>query len=126
MANLVKASHFISVLKGMGCRFALDDFGSGLSSFAYLKNLKVDYLKIDGSFVRDMLNDPIDRSLVEAINQIGHVIGIQTIAEFVENNDILEALRKLGVDYAQGYAIAKPAPLEEIVVADGSRCVAAR
>ena len=126
VANLVKASHLISVLKGMGCRFALDDFGSGLSSFAYLKNLKVDYLKIDGSFVRDMLNDPIDRSLVEAINQIGHVIGIQTIAEFVENNDILEALRKLGVDYAQGYAIAKPAPLEEIVVADGSRCVAGR
>jgi diguanylate cyclase (GGDEF)-like protein/PAS domain S-box-containing protein len=126
VANLVKASHFISVLKGMGCRFALDDFGSGLSSFAYLKNLKVDYLKIDGSFVRDMMNDPIDHSLVEAINQIGHVIGIQTIAEFVENNDILEALRKLGVDYAQGYAIAKPAPLEEIVVADGSRRVAAR
>jgi diguanylate cyclase (GGDEF)-like protein len=126
VANLVKASHFISVLKGMGCRFALDDFGSGLSSFAYLKNLKVDYLKIDGSFVRDMMNDPIDRSLVEAINEIGHVIGIQTIAEFVENNDILETLRKIGVDYAQGYAIAKPAPLEEIVVADGTRCVASR
>jgi EAL domain-containing protein (putative c-di-GMP-specific phosphodiesterase class I) len=122
VANLVKASHFISVLKGMGCRFALDDFGSGLSSFAYLKNLKVDYLKIDGSFVRDMMNDPIDGALVEAINQIGHIMGIQTIAEFVENNDIQEAVRKLGVDYAQGYGVARPAPLDDILMPVGTRC----
>jgi diguanylate cyclase (GGDEF)-like protein/PAS domain S-box-containing protein len=125
VANLAKASRFIHVLKEMGCRFALDDFGSGLSSFAYLKNLKVDYLKIDGGFVKDMLTDPIDRALVEAINQIGHVIGIQTIAEFVENADILEALRTLGVDYAQGYGVAKPAPLEDIVAPPGAGCSAA-
>jgi diguanylate cyclase (GGDEF)-like protein/PAS domain S-box-containing protein len=126
VANLVRASNFINVLKQMGCRFALDDFGSGLSSFAYLKNLKVDYLKIDGSFVKDMMNDPIDRSLVEAINEIGHIIGIKTIAEFVENTDILEALRELGVDFAQGYGVAKPAPLEEILApADTGKCSAA-
>ncbi len=124
VANLAKASHFIKVLKEMGCRFALDDFGSGLSSFAYLKNLKVDYLKIDGSFVKDMMTDPIDHALVEAINQIGHVIGIQTIAEFVENADILEAVRRLGVDYAQGYGVAKPLPLEEIALPLGIRCSA--
>lgn len=122
VANLVKASYFISVLKGMGCRFALDDFGSGLSSFAYLKNLKVDYLKIDGGFIRDMLNDPLDSALVAAINQIGHIMGIQTIAEFVENDEILQAVRKLGVDYAQGYAIARPGPLEEILITTGARC----
>jgi len=122
VANLVKASHFISVLKDMGCRFALDDFGSGLSSFAYLKNLKVDYLKIDGCFVRDMMNDPIDSALVEAINQIGHIMGIQTIAEFVENSDIQQAVRKLGVDYAQGYGVARPAPLDEILIPAGIRC----
>jgi diguanylate cyclase (GGDEF)-like protein/PAS domain S-box-containing protein len=124
VANLVRASHFIKVLSGMGCRFALDDFGSGLSSFAYLKNLRVDYLKIDGSFVRDMLNDPIDRALVEAINNIGHVIGIHTIAEFVESDTILDALRGLGVDFAQGYSIAKPAPLDEILVSP--ECVVSR
>jgi len=125
VANLAKASRFISVLKEMGCRFALDDFGSGLSSFAYLKNLKVDYLKIDGSFIKDMMTDPIDHALVDAINQIGHVIGIQTIAEFVENTEILEAVRKLGVDYAQGYGVAKPAAFEDIVPPLGASCSAA-
>jgi diguanylate cyclase (GGDEF)-like protein/PAS domain S-box-containing protein len=111
VSNLTRASKLISTLKQFGCRFALDDFGAGLSSFGYLKNLPVDFLKIDGGFVRDMLTDPMDAAMVASINQIGHVMGLQTIAEFVENKEILEQLRKSGVDYAQGYAIHKPEPL---------------
>ena len=111
IANLGKAAQFIQALRDLGCRFALDDFGSGMSSFVYLKNLPIDYLKIDGSFVKNIVDQPIDLAMVEAINQIGHVMGIQTIAEFVENQDILEKIISLGVDYAQGYGIAKPAPL---------------
>lgn len=110
VANLGKAALLIRSLRELGCRFALDDFGSGMSSFSYLKNLPVDYLKIDGSFVKHIVEEPIDLAMVEAINQIGHVMGIQTIAEFVENEDILEKIKLLGVDYAQGYGIAKPRP----------------
>ncbi|GEM_PF-3362072 len=112
VANLAQAAVFIEELKALGCLFALDDFGSGLSSFGYLKNLPVDYLKIDGQFVRDMVDDPIDAAMVSSINQIGQVMGMKTIAEFVENEAILARLRELGVDYAQGYGIAGPAPLE--------------
>jgi len=115
IANLAHATKFMNVLRGMGCRFALDDFGSGLSSFGYLKKLAVDFLKIDGHFVVDMHTDRIARAMVEAINQIGHVSGARTIAEFVENGEILFHLRKLGVDFAQGYGIARPAPLAEIL-----------
>ena len=117
VANFAQAQQFIIALKRMGCRFALDDFGSGLSSFAYLKHLPVDFLKIDGNFVRDMGNDQIDHAMVEAINQLGHVMGIQTIAEYVETPEVLEKLKIVGVDYAQGFAIGYPVPIEEAFAA---------
>lgn len=109
--NLGRAVHFMETFRKLGCRFALDDFGSGMSSFAYLKNLPVDYVKIDGGFVKDMLGDPTYLAIVEAINQVGHALGLKTIAEFVENDAILQKLRAMGVDYAQGYGIAQPKPL---------------
>jgi diguanylate cyclase (GGDEF)-like protein/PAS domain S-box-containing protein len=122
IASFSQANRFIHALKELGCRFALDDFGTGLSSFGYLKHFPVDYLKIDGSFVKEILHDPIDREMVRSINEIGHLTGKQTIAEFAENQEIIEMLRSLGVDYAQGYGIAVPqrvmklAPAEERVV----------
>ena len=115
VGNLEQAAAFISELKEMGCRFALDDFGSGLSSFAYLRQLPVDFIKIDGFFVKDMLQQPMNRAIVEAIQRIGNVMGIRTIAEFVEDSATLDALRKIGVDYGQGYGICRPAPLEELL-----------
>jgi diguanylate cyclase (GGDEF)-like protein len=110
IANLEKASHFIQQLSALGCKFSLDDFGVGMSSFQYLKHLPVDFVKIDGGFVKNMLNDPIDRAMVDAINKIGHVMGKHTIAEFVENDGILVQLRAIGVDFAQGYGVAMPKP----------------
>jgi diguanylate cyclase (GGDEF)-like protein len=110
ITHLVAAKRFIDVLRGMGCRFALDDFGSGLSSFAYLKNLHVDCLKIDGHFVKNMANDPIDCAMVASINQIGHLLGMQTIAEFVEDEASVARLTEMGVDFGQGYGIARPEP----------------
>ncbi|HEY0289039.1 MAG TPA: EAL domain-containing protein [Pseudomonas sp.] len=108
IANLGSAIRFINELKSLGCRFSLDDFCAGMSSFAYLKHLPVDFLKIDGSFVKDMLDDPINRAMVEVINHIGHVMGKRTIAEFVESPQIEQALLEIGVDYAQGYVIERP------------------
>ena len=110
--NLDSAINFIGDLKQLGCEFALDDFGSGVSSFTYLKNLPVDYLKIDGSFVRDMINDPINVAMVAAINEVGHVMGIKTIAECAQSREIIEQLTRLGVDYAQGFAISTPMPID--------------
>jgi len=111
ISNLTKAAQLMHDLKEMGCRFALDDFGIGMSSFAYLKYLPVDYVKIDGVFVRDMAADPMDYAIVEAINRIAHILGLKTVAEFVEDEATLTRLRALGVDYAQGYFIAKPEAL---------------
>lgn len=111
ISNLAKAAKLIEEIRQLGCSFALDDFGSGMSSFMYLKNLPVDYVKIDGSFIKNIISDSIDSTFVECMNRIGHEIGMQTIAEFVENDLILTKLRTLGVDYAQGYGIAKPSPL---------------
>ncbi|SFB20623.1 EAL domain-containing protein [Pseudomonas sp. NFPP24] len=108
IANLGSAIRFINELKALGCHFSLDDFCAGMSSFAYLKHLPVDFLKIDGSFVKDMLDDPINRAMVEVINHIGHVMGKRTIAEFVETPHIEQALLEIGVDYAQGYLIERP------------------
>jgi diguanylate cyclase (GGDEF)-like protein len=114
VSNLVRAREFIDRLKQLGCSFALDDFGSGFSSFSYLKNLPVDYLKIDGAFVKDIAENPIDLAIVRAINEIGQVLSKKTIAEFVENNCTLETLRTIGVDYAQGYGISRPQPLDRL------------
>ncbi|MBZ0091835.1 MAG: EAL domain-containing protein, partial [Sulfuricellaceae bacterium] len=111
IANIGLAKSFIFALKEKGCSFALDDFGSGMSSYSYLKNLGVDSLKIDGSFVKDMAHDPVDFAMVESINRIGHVMGLRTIAEFVESEAVLAKLREIGVDYVQGYGIHKPEPL---------------
>jgi diguanylate cyclase (GGDEF)-like protein/PAS domain S-box-containing protein len=111
ISKLDSAMRFISAFKAKGCRFILDDFGSGLSSFAYLRDLQVDFLKIDGEFVKDMMDDRVKRAMVESINQVGHVMGIQTIAEWVENRQTLEALKELGIDYAQGFWLCRPQPL---------------
>ena len=112
ITNLNKARQFIQALRAIGCKFSLDDFGSGLSSFAYLKNLSVDIIKIDGLFVKAIENNTIDRAMVESINNIGHVMGLQTIAEFAENDAIINMLKEIGVDYAQGYGVAMPALFE--------------
>jgi diguanylate cyclase (GGDEF)-like protein/PAS domain S-box-containing protein len=108
VANFSQANRFIKALKELGCKFSLDDFGTGLSSFGYLKHFPVDFLKIDGSFVREILRDPIDREMVRSINEIGHLTGKLTIAEFAENAEIIQMLTSLGVDYAQGWGVAQP------------------
>ncbi|MFK8017282.1 MAG: putative bifunctional diguanylate cyclase/phosphodiesterase [Gammaproteobacteria bacterium] len=113
IANLELATEFINTLKALGCRFALDDFGSGVSSFAYLKSLPVDVVKIDGMFVRNMASDPIDRALVASINDIAHAMGKLTVAEYVEDESVVGRLEEMGVDYAQGFYLAKPAPLRD-------------
>ena len=105
---------FIRALKAQGCYFSLDDFGSGLSSFAYLKQLPVDFLKIDGSFIRNMELNDIDYSMISTINHLGHIMGIKTVAECVENEAQLVMLREIGIDYVQGYHIAKPKPIEQL------------
>jgi EAL domain-containing protein (putative c-di-GMP-specific phosphodiesterase class I) len=108
ISNLAAATKFIYKLKDMGCEFALDDFGTGFSSFAYLKNLPVDKLKIDGSFVKGLAETRMDQAMVQSMNQIAHALGKKTIAEFVENESTLDILRAYGVDYAQGYYLSKP------------------
>lgn len=111
IASLTKAAELMHELKALGCRFALDDFGIGMSSFSYLKHLPVDFLKIDGAFVRDVVHNPMDRAIVEAINRIAHALGIETVAEFVEDEETLAQLREIGVDYAQGDVVGSPEPL---------------
>lgn len=115
IGNLAVVNDFIIAMKRFGCQFALDDFGSGLSSFNYLKNLQVDYLKIDGVFVRDMVNNPIDRAMVDAIHRIGNLMAIRTVAEFVSSDAALAVLRQIGVDFAQGEAIHDPEPVATLL-----------
>lgn len=112
VSELTRTLQFMDKLKTLGCQFALDDFGTGMSSFGYLKALPVDYLKIDGGFVKGVTGNEIDRAMIEAVHQIGHIMGIKTVAESVENQAILQELRKIGVDYGQGRALGHPRPLE--------------
>lgn len=114
VGNMTHALSFINEFRELGCKFALDDFGCGLSSFSYLQNMPIDFLKIDGSFVHDVHLNPINRAMVDAINQIGHVMGIATVCEYVENGAILKILGDLNVDFAQGYHIDKPFAIEEL------------
>ncbi|MFZ5755671.1 MAG: DUF1631 family protein [Pseudomonadota bacterium] len=114
IANLSDAVDFIRQMQAIGCKFSLDDFGSGLSSYSYLKNLPVDYVKIDGAFIRDMHRNTSDYMMVRSINEMAHFMGKRTIAEYVENDEILAKLREIGVDFAQGYGIEKPRPLSTL------------
>ena len=114
ISNLNVASVFINTIKELGCSFSLDDFGSGMSSFGYLKQLNIDYLKIDGLFVKDIVIDPVDAAMVKSINEVGQIMGLKTIAEYVENDDILKVIKDIGVDFVQGYGISRPKPLEEM------------
>jgi diguanylate cyclase (GGDEF)-like protein/PAS domain S-box-containing protein len=117
IGNMLRAQRFIEAVREYGCRIALDDFGSGLSSFAYLRSLPVDFLKIDGSFVREMAERAMDRAIVEAVQKIARVMGVRTIAEWVENRQTLDALSAIGVDYVQGYLVAEPVPMAELAAA---------
>ena len=121
ITNIASATSFMLTLRGCGFRFSLDDFGSTLSSFVYLKKLPVDYLKIDGTFTRDIMTDPIDRALVKSINIMGHLLGKQTIAEGVETTDVADELKRMGIDYIAGYAYTQPQPLEDFSRVMGPR-----
>ncbi|RRJ83551.1 DUF1631 family protein [Aestuariirhabdus litorea] len=111
ITHIAKTADLIRELKRFGCRFSLDDFGTGLSSFAYLKQLPVDYLKIDGVFIKEIARSPVDFAMVRSIKEVGHFMGMEVIAEYAESDDVLRCLREIGVDYAQGYAVEKPQPL---------------
>jgi len=118
IANLDAAMRFIGQLRDIGCKFSLDDFGSGLSSFSYLSQLKIDYLKIDGSLIKDIATDPVSREMVTAIHKVGRVMGLETVGEWVEDDATLATLKEIGVDYGQGYGIGKAEPLMSRNTAD--------
>ncbi len=124
ISNLSRVVHFMQALKQLGCKFSLDDFGSGLSSFTYLKNLPVDYIKIDGQFIRHVVDNSVDESMVQAINQVGRAMGIETIAERVENREVMDKLAELGVSFAQGYFIARPTSVDSFEAWSKNRRVA--
>lgn len=113
--DLTLINKLISSLKALGCKFSLDDFGTGVSSYGYLRSLDVDYLKIDGSFVKNIVNDEVAKTMVQSINQVGHTMNLEVIAEYVENQKIIDILREMGVDYGQGYEIGRPGPLDDVI-----------
>jgi EAL domain-containing protein (putative c-di-GMP-specific phosphodiesterase class I) len=115
VTNLTDAALFIEQVRELGVRIALDDFGAGASSFGYLKRLPVDYLKIDGQFIRDLVTDPLDEAAVRCFVDVAKVVGVQTVAEFVDQPAVLERLRQIGVDFAQGFLVHRPAPLHELL-----------
>ena len=113
--NFQNCISFMNKIHSLGVQFALDDFGSGLSSFSYLKNLSIDYLKIDGSLIKDIVSSRLDQTMVSAIADIANVLNVKTIAEYVENESILHVLMKMDIDFAQGYEIMKPKPVELVL-----------
>ena len=115
MEHISRTIETVHQLQEMGCAVALDDFGVGLSSFNYIKNFFVDIIKIDGSFVKHIADQAVDKTIVKTINDMAHSLGIKTVAEYVENQDILKVISELGVDYAQGYGIGKPVPLSTLI-----------
>ncbi len=115
ITKLAEVGGFVQDMRRLGLRLALDDFGAGSSSFGYLKALPVDYLKIDGQFIKDVVHDPLDRAAVRCFCDVARVMGLKTVGEFVENDHILQKLQELGVDYAQGYLIHRPEPLEQLL-----------
>jgi EAL domain-containing protein (putative c-di-GMP-specific phosphodiesterase class I) len=119
VASLTKATFFIKELRARGCRFSLDDFGSGVSSFMYLKTLPVDFLKIDGHFAEHLATDIVDRSMVEAITKIGRAMQVATIAEKVESAEVLQVLKQIGVDYIQGFHLSEPCAIEDVFGCEG-------
>lgn len=123
ITSMPSTTNFMLTLRGCGFRFSLDKFGSGLSTFTYLKKLPIDYLKIDGTYIRDILADPVDYAMVRSFNELGQLLGKETIAEYVESLDIADELRRMGVNYAQGCAYATPAPLSNFVQAFAPRLV---
>jgi EAL domain-containing protein (putative c-di-GMP-specific phosphodiesterase class I) len=114
VTSLSNARYLMSELKQRGCKFSLDDFGTGVSSFVYLKTLPVDFLKIDGQFISHVAQDPVNRSMVEAISRVGRALGIATVAECVETQAVLDELKRIGVDFAQGFYLARPQPVEQL------------
>jgi diguanylate cyclase (GGDEF)-like protein/PAS domain S-box-containing protein len=126
VTNMADAAIFIEQVRALGVRIALDDFGAGASSFGYLKTLKVDLLKIDGQFVRDLIDDPLDDAAVRCFADVARVVGVKTVAEFVDRPEILQRLREIGIDYAQGFLLHRPEPIEHVLRAPVARSVAAR
>jgi diguanylate cyclase (GGDEF)-like protein len=122
VTNLGDAAAFITQIRTLGVQVALDDFGSGASSFGYLKTLPVDYLKIDGQFVRDVVDDPLDEAAVRCFAEVARIVGVKTVAEFVDRPEVLAKLRSMGIDYAQGFLLHRPAPLNDLLASEVAAC----